>query len=202
MREGIQEGRIEGVKVIAFLGSPRVNGNTEILLNGALKGIREAGHEVQIFKLNLMNIKPCQDCGGCDETGVCVINDDMDEIYDAIRKADRIILSSPIFFFGLSAQTKTMIDRCQAFWCEKYLLKKPLPEGPYGRKGLLLLVGGMKKEKGVNCSETTTKAFFRTISVPRHDALSLLGVDAKGAILDHPAALKGAAEAGGKLVLQ
>lgn len=202
MREGIQEGRIEGVKVIAFLGSPRVNGNTEILLNGALKGIREAGHEVQIFKLNLMNIKPCQDCGGCDETGVCVINDDMDEIYDAIRKADRIILSSPIFFFGLSAQTKTMIDRCQAFWCEKYLLKKPLPEGPYGRKGLLLLVGGMKKEEGFHCSETTAKAFFRAISVPRHDALSLLGVNAKGEILDHPAALKKAAKAGGKLVSQ
>ena len=93
-----------------------------------------------------------------------------------------------------------MIDRCQAFWCEKYLLKKPIPEGEFGRKGLLLLVGGMEKEAGVKCSEATAKAFFRTISVPEHKILSFLGVDAKGAILKHPSALKDAYEAGKELV--
>ena len=67
------------------------------------------------------------------------------QIYNAIKTADRIILASPIFFFGLNAQAKIMIDRCQAFWCEKYLLKKPIPEGKFGRKGLLLLVGGHGK---------------------------------------------------------
>jgi hypothetical protein len=93
-----------------------------------------------------------------------------------------------------------MIDRCQAFWCEKYLLKKTIPEGPNGRKGLLLVVGGMKKEIGIQCSETTAKAFFRTISVPEHETLSFLGVDAKGAIHEHPTALKEATEAGRRLV--
>lgn len=190
------------MKVIAFLGSPREKGNTELLLNEALKGIGEAEHEIRIFRLNLMNIRPCQNCGGCEETGVCVIKDDMCDIFDAIREADRIILASPIFFFGLSAQAKIMVDRCQAFWCEKYLLKKPIPEGPYGRKGLLLLVGGMKREEGIRCSETTAKAFFRTISVPNHETLGFLGVDAKGAILEHPTALREAAEAGKKFVSQ
>ena len=90
------------------------------------------------FKLNFMNIKPCQDCGGCTKTGICVVNDGMKDIYDAIRDADRFIVASPIFFYTVSAQTKTMIDRCQAFWCEKYLLKKEIPAGPDGRKGLLL----------------------------------------------------------------
>jgi hypothetical protein len=94
-----------------------------------------------------------------------------------------------------------MIDRCQSFWCEKYLLRKPIIEGEYGRKGLLLLAGGMKKEIGIQCAEATAKAFFRTISVPEHRTLSYLGVDAKGAILEHPAALKEAFEAGEKLVL-
>ena len=59
----------------------------------------------------------------------------------------------------------------------------------------------MKKEIGIQCAEATAKAFFRTISVPEHRTLSYLGVDAKGAILEHPAALKEAFEAGEKLVL-
>ncbi len=189
------------MNVIAFSGSPRKDGNTDLLLGEAVKGVESTGTAVKIFRLNLMDIKPCQNCGGCDETGECIIKDDMEEIYREIRTADRIILASPIFFFSLSAQTKAMIDRCQSFWCEKYLLRRPIIEGEYGRKGLLLLVGGMKKEIGIQCAEATAKAFFRTISVPEHRTLSYLGVDAKGAILEHPAALKEAFEAGEKLAL-
>ena len=130
------------MKVVVFNGSPRSGGNIEMLLGETIRPIEDAGHEVAKFKLNEMNIRPCQDCGGCEETGRCVQTDDMASIADAIRRSDRFILASPIFFFGLSAQTKTMIDRCQAFWCEKYVLKRPIPEGESGRKGLLLLVGG------------------------------------------------------------
>jgi multimeric flavodoxin WrbA len=188
------------MNIIAFLGSPRKDGNTELLLKEVIRGIEGSGLKVHVFNLNLMNISPCQNCGGCDDTGICVIEDDMVQVHDAIRAADRIILASPIFFFGLSAQAKTMIDRCQAFWCEKYLLKKPIPEGPYGRKGLLLLVGGQKKEIGIQCAEATAKAFFRTVSVPEHKTLGFLGIDAKGAILQHPTALREAYEAGLQLV--
>lgn len=188
------------MKVIAFLGSPRVDGNTDLLLHETIRAIEEQGHEVKTLKLNYLNIKPCQDCGGCDKTGVCIINDDMTEIYNKIREADRIILASPIFFFGLSAQAKAMVDRCQSFWCEKYLLKKAIPEGQHGRKGLLMLVGGMKRDIGITCGDATAKAFFRTISVSTHEVLGFLGVDAKGAIFDHPTALKDAYEAGKKLV--
>jgi len=188
------------MKVIAFLGSPRENGNTELLLREAVRGVEESGPAVQVFNLNKMNIMPCQNCGGCDETGVCIYEDDMTRIYEAIRNADRIILASPIFFFALSAQTKIMVDRCQAFWCRKYLISKPIPEGPYGRKGLLLLVGGMKKEIGVQCAEATAKAFFRTISVPEHKTLAYLGIDENGAILKHPTSLKEACRAGDELV--
>jgi multimeric flavodoxin WrbA len=191
------------MNVIAFLGSPREGGNTELLLKEAIKSIEESGFNAHVFTLNTMNIMPCQNCGGCDETGICVYEDDMTQVYEAIRTCDRIILASPIFFSALSAQTKMMIDRCQAFWCEKYLLKKPIPAGIYGRKGLLLLVGGQKKEigmQGMQCAETSAKAFFRTISVPEHKTLSYTGVDAKGAILKHPTALKDAYEAGKELV--
>jgi len=124
----------------------------------------------------------------------------MVQIYDAIRRAERIILASPIFFFGLSAQAKIMVDRCQAFWCEKYLLKRTIPQGAAGRRGLLLLVGGMKKEIGVQCAEATARAFFRTISVPDHQTLAHTGIDEKGAILKHPSSLQEAYTAGQQLV--
>ncbi len=188
------------MKIVAFLGSPRLNGNTEILLEEALKALKGTRHRLTMFKLNFMNIKPCQDCGGCEKNGACVLRDDMTDVYPAIREADRIILASPIFFFGLSAQAKIMIDRCQSFWCEKYLLHRPLPEGRHGRKGLLLLVGGMKKEIGIKCSEACAKAFFRTVSVPDHHTVSVLGADAKGSILDHHDALQKAYEACKKLI--
>lgn len=188
------------MKVIAFLGSPRKDGNTELLLKEAIRGVEESGFTVQVFNLNLMNILPCQNCGGCDDTGICINEDDMVQIYDVIRTSDRIILASPIFFFSLSAQAKVMIDRCQAFWCEKYLLKKPIHEGLHKRKGLLLLVAGMKKETGIECAKVTANAFFRTISIQEYETLGYTGVDAKGDILKHPTAFKEAYEAGLRLV--
>jgi len=188
------------MKVAAFLGSPRVGGNTEFLLNEAVRAAEESGHNVTIFRPGLMKLSPCLNCGQCEDSGECIIDDDMKKVYEAFQEGDRFILASPIFFFGLSAQIKTMIDRCQALWCKKYLLKKSIPPGPFGRKGLLLMVGGMKNDIGYTCGEATAKAFFRTISVPEHETLFYKQVDAKGAIQNHPTALKDAYEAGKELV--
>jgi multimeric flavodoxin WrbA len=188
------------MKVIAFLGSPREKGNSELMLNETVRAVEEEGHLVTLFRPSEMDISPCTNCGECDETGVCIIEDQMTVVYKAIREADRFIISSPIFFFGIPAQLKALIDRCQAFWCEKYLLRKPIAEGAYGRKGLLLLVGGMKKEVGYSCSDATATAFLRTISVPEHEVISFQQVDARGAIRKHPTALKDAYEAGKRLV--
>lgn len=189
------------MRVVAFLGSPRKEGNTELLLRETIRGAESTGLRVKTFHLNDMDIKPCQDCGGCDQSGECIIHDDMTHIYEAIRSGHRFILASPIFFFALSAQTKAMVDRCQSFWCEKYLLRKPVPEGEIRRKGLLILVGGMKRDIGVQCGDATAKAFFRTIHVQEHRVLSYLGVDAKGAILQHPTAFQDAFEAGRSLII-
>ena len=183
------------MKVIALNGSPRAGGNTDLLLGAAIEG---TGADVTVFRLNDMNIRPCQNCGGCDETGICIIRDDMDAVYDAIRSADRIILASPIYFMALSAQTKAMMDRSQAMWCEKYLLgRNPTKEGC---KGLLLVVGGMKRTSGVKCCETSATAFFRSIGVAEHESLGFVGIDRNGDMLKHPTALTDARQKGRALV--
>jgi multimeric flavodoxin WrbA len=191
------------MKVIAFNGSPRRGGNTEILLIEAIRGVKDHGADVTTYNLDSLNLRACLNCGKCDDEGLCVVKDDMQTIHREIRSADRIIVSSPIYFFSVSAQTKIMIDRCQAFWAEKYVHKKPVPPGMFGRKGLLLLVGGMKqneKNVGFQCAEATVRAFFRTVNVQEHFTLAFDAVDKKGAIKDHSTALHEAYEEGKKLV--
>jgi multimeric flavodoxin WrbA len=192
------------MRVIAFNGSPRRQGNTEILLGKAIRGVKEQGGEVAVYNLGMLNLKTCLNCGHCDSAGRCIIKDDMQAIHDEIRIADRIIVASPIFFFSVSAQTKILIDRGQTFWAEKYVHKKPIPAGPFGRKGLLLLVGGMKRNEknvGFDCAEATVRAFFRTVNVQEHVTLGYDSIDEKGAIVRHETALIDAYEAGKKLML-
>ncbi|RJQ32612.1 MAG: flavodoxin family protein [Actinobacteria bacterium] len=188
------------IRVAAFLGSPRKQGNTELLLNKAVEGVKSQGYNVKVYNLCELKIMPCQDCSGCEETGTCKYHDDMDQIYSTIRQYNHFILASPVFFAGLSAQTKMMIDRCQAFWCQKYLLGKPLSQKPVERRGLFIVVGGMKQEDEYQAVGLCAKAFFRSISVNSHQSLSLSGVDEKGAILKHPQMLDQAYLCGQKLV--
>ncbi|KJR41306.1 NADPH-dependent fmn reductase [Candidatus Magnetoovum chiemensis] len=174
------------MKIVAFLGSPRVNGNSEILLKEALRAVSEQNHEITLFRPSTMKIAPCANCGGCEKTGECVIKDEMQQVYDAIKEGERFILVSPVFFFGLPSQIKALIDRCQAIWSDKYLLNKSMPETSNGREGLVVTVGGMKKQVGFECSNSCATAFFRTISVQAHEHLFFKDIDAKGAILEHP----------------
>ncbi|HUL01010.1 MAG TPA: flavodoxin family protein [Nitrospirota bacterium] len=187
------------MKVLVLNGSPRRGGNIEILLEETLKGVQDSGAHAKVYHLNSLSLTPCQQCGGCDDSSQCVLQDDMLAIHDDIITSDRIIVASPIFFFNVTAQTKIMIDRCQPFWSQKYVHKKPLPAGTFGRKGLLILVGGMKrgeKNEGFHCSEIVVRSFFRTVSVPKHETLAFGDIDEKGAIRNHATALKDAYEAG------
>lgn len=188
------------MRIVVFNGSPRVNGNTELLLNEVMKGAKELGGEITRFDLNRMKIKGCQECGYCEEKGLCKIKDDMQKIYPSFTEGERFIVASPIYFMNVSAQLKLMIDRTQSIWCQKYRLKKPIPSGPRGRKGLFICVGGMKREDEISCSNLTVKAFFRSINVQEHRELSYLGVDEKGAILKRPEALMECYQAGRELM--
>jgi multimeric flavodoxin WrbA len=107
--------------ILILNSSPRENGNSITLANQAALAAREAGAAVQSFSLHNMDIQPCDACDTCRETGgVCVIKDDMQTLYPLLRNADAILLSSPIYWFTISAQLKTCIDRWYAM---------QLPEG-------------------------------------------------------------------------
>jgi multimeric flavodoxin WrbA len=189
------------MKVLGLFGSPRRGGNTEILLEEALKGAEKEGAEIERLYLKDLNITPCIECHGCDETGNCVILDDMQKVYPKLLEADVIILASPIFFYGVTAWAKALIDRSQALWAKKYLVNDPsMGRGGKRRKGFFISVGATKGQKVFEGAILTVKYFFDALNTEYTGELLYRGVDGKGEILKHPKALEEAREAGRKLV--
>lgn len=99
------------MKIIGLVGSPRKNGNIDVLLQKALAGAEAQGSETAIYYLNEENIRGCQACGGCKKVGKCVVEDGLTEIFTAIDAADGVILGSPIYFGRFTAQTALFMDR-------------------------------------------------------------------------------------------
>ncbi len=189
------------MKVLGLFGSPRRGGNTDILLEEALKGAEEEGAEIERLYLSGLKITPCLECRGCDETGSCIIQDDMEKIYPKLLEADIIILASPIFFYGVTAWAKALIDRSQAVWARKYLVKDPtMRKKGKRRKGFFISVGATKGRKVFEGAILTVKYFFDALNVDHAGELVYRGVDGKGEILNHPDALGQAREAGRRLV--
>ncbi|MFC1873793.1 flavodoxin family protein [Chloroflexota bacterium] len=99
------------MKVLAISFSPRSKGNTMAILEEALNGARDEKADVELYSISGKNIQPCDGCRSCANTGKCHITDDMQELYDKIVKADGIIFGTPIYFWGMTGQAKTVMDR-------------------------------------------------------------------------------------------
>ena len=99
------------MKILAVSCSPRKNGNTIAMLEKALDGARVDGADVELYSIAGKNIQPCDGCWGCTKTGRCHIKDDMQELYEKLIAADGIIFGTPIYFWGMTAQAKAVMDR-------------------------------------------------------------------------------------------
>lgn len=99
------------MKIIVLQGSPNIKGSTSILSEQFIKGAQEKGHEVTRFDVSRMDIKPCIGCVACGYEGPCVQKDDNEMIKEALLNADMVVFASPLYYFGMSAQLKAVIDR-------------------------------------------------------------------------------------------
>ena len=189
------------MKVLGLFGSPRKDGNTDLLLEEALRGAEVEGAEVERIHLGDVNIIPCKECLKCFQNGQCILLDDMQEIYPKLLKADIIIFASPIFFYGITAWAKALVDRCQALWARKYILQdQSLSKEGKRRKGFFISVGGTKGQKVFDGAILTVKYFFDVLNADYAGELVFRGIDAQGDILKHPEAMQQAFEAGRRLV--
>jgi multimeric flavodoxin WrbA len=187
------------MKVLGIAGSPRRGGNTDLLLEEVMQGAASRGAEVKTIAIDKLKITPCQHCDGCLKGGECVINDDMQDLYKEVEAADVIVLASPIQFMGVTAPMKAFIDRFQSRWARKYVLKKPPLGDDKKRKGFFISVGGTKLKNLFEPALVMIKTFFRIINVDYAGELVFPGIDEKGAVRQHPDALKQAYETGRKL---
>lgn len=191
------------LKLLAIAGSPRRGGNTDSLLNEAVAAAAIKGASVKQIVLSDLDIAPCQHCDGCIQTGgICVIADDMQWIHNDLREFDRFIFAAPVFFMGVPAQAKAMIDRCQALWVIKYLLKKPVAaNGGAERRGSFISVSGGKPKNVFEGSLATLKSWFTSLDISFAESLLLPGMDTYQSVSKHPTALKDAYSLGQNIVI-
>ena len=99
------------MKILGLSCSPRKSGNTSIIMGEALNGAEKEGAETELFSVSGKEIRPCDGCSACFKKGECHIKDDMQTVYGKLIEADGIIFGTPIYYYGMTAQAKAVIDR-------------------------------------------------------------------------------------------
>ncbi len=186
--------------ILAIYGSPRRRGNTSVLLEQAVKGARDGGAEVEEICLRDLSITPCLEIYACRKTGRCAMRDDFDLLRDKLISCDALMLSSPIFFYTVSAHTKIFMDRCQEFWSKKYLIDK----ARFGlrepiRKALFVSVGATRGGKLFDGVLLTMKYFLDTLDMELWKSILFRGLDEPSDVLEHPPWLEEAYGSGKEL---
>jgi putative phosphoesterase len=184
------------MRILGIFGSPRAGGNSDILLQRFLEGAESRGAEIIPLFLREKSLSPCLEIYACLKDGECCLQDDMQQIYPLLRGADAIALASPIFFYGVTAQVKAMIDRCQSIWVARYILQRPINQRDPRRKGIFLSVAGTRGERAFQGALLTMKYFFDCLGVDLSHCLLFPRIDHKGEILKHPTALAEAYDLG------
>ncbi len=188
------------LKVIGISASPRLNGNSDLLLRQALAGAESTGALTEYIHLTDFKIAPCIECNSCYKNGTCVVKDDYHIISAKMLDADRLIFATPVFFMTVSAQAKTLIDRCQCLWAHKYVLKKPLINTTgRDRRAMVIAVGGSKSKKMFDSIRLTMKYFLDVIDMKYAANLFVNQIEEPGKIKEHPHAMKEAFSLGQKL---
>lgn len=172
------------MKILILTGSPRKNGNTEILANAFAEGAKK-NNLVETVSVSDYKVMPCMGCNFCykSENNQCVQKDDMQKIYSKLVCADMLVIASPVYFYGVSAQLKAVIDRLHTPMRNKFAVKKmalllvgganisELFDSLIAQYRLVLnffnledmgtvLAGGVREKGDINGSEALKKAFL------------------------------------------
>lgn len=180
-----------GKKVLGIYGSPRKNGSTDLLLDKVMEGARSAGADTSVIYVRDLKIAGCIECGSCEETGECLIKDDMGLVYKLLDQADVIFLASPIFFYGLTSQAKAVVDRVQAKWSKRMIEKMPEQRKMHSRgKGYLIAVGATTGKRLFDGVELTARFFFDALDMSYKDGLFFRRIEKPADITKQPDVLE------------
>lgn len=166
-------------KVIGLLGSPLPEGNTAILLDRALKGAADAGCTVEKIVVNNLDFQACMEMMFCREHETCIIDDDMQQMYQKFREMDSLIIATPVMTMGIPGKLKSFMDRFQVFFMAKYVRNQPLvaADNKSRRKSLLICISGMKIPEVFVGAKLTILAFLDLIDCHYADELLISDMD-------------------------
>ena len=187
-------------RILAFMGSPRFGGNIDTFLKEMVASAEVHGAQVEKINLYGIDMTPCLECGGCDETGVCILNDHMRPLYKKIEEADAIVVASPIFFYNISSGTQALVERSQALWVRKYVLKSVAGKGE--RRGIFVSLGATRGKRLFDGALMVMKYFFDAIDCHFERAFLYRGIEKKEEIKDRPEVLREARELGKRLAMR
>lgn len=188
------------MEIVGIYGSPRKRGNTDKLLDMVLKGVHSNGGDINRVYARDLKISGCRGCDACAKTGICVVKDDMQEIYPLLENAKVVILASPIFFYGVTSQIKSLIDRGQAMWARKRLKEKNEKPGTQAMgKGYLIAAGATKGKNLFECAKLVAKYYFDALNMTYEGGLFFRGMESIDAADKNPEALQQAYEFGEKI---
>ncbi len=192
----------EPITVLGISGSPRRHGNTETLLDAVLEGAREAGADVEKVVLRPLDYASCRGCNACHRNGVCVISDELAPVFEKIAAADVLVLASPIYSMGITAEAKGLIDRAQYLWARRFILKNLYFTAEHTRrhKGILVSTAGLGWENVFDAAFPAITAFFNTTGFEYWDNVIANDLDRYGGIAGHPTALAEGREKGRSVV--
>ena len=173
------------MKVVAIVGSPHINGNTSYLTDVALKELAAKGIETEKIVLGQYTIGPCLAHEGCGTFTVCKVQDDTPGIIEKFNQADAVILASPVYFYDITAQMKTFIDR--NFFTFTHQGKR---KAKYA--GLIAIGGG-------GGADETIATLKRFAGLPEKDCFVLAGYTGQSPAKDNPELVKQAKDMGKKL---
>ncbi|MCF8025321.1 MAG: NAD(P)H-dependent oxidoreductase [Desulfobacteraceae bacterium] len=173
--------------VLGLQGSPRLKGNTNFLLDMFLDELAGRGAVTEKVHAARIKAEPCIGCGYCEEKGVCVFaDDDMSlRIYNLLRRADAVVLASPVYFYTFPARIKAIIDRSQALWSRKYRFGIEDPGRPW-RRGFLLSLGATKGKNLFDGMGLTARYFFDAVGAGFADTLTYRRIEQYGDLEKHP----------------
>jgi len=188
------------MKLLGINGSPRIGGNTDVLLDKSLEAVMNSGWETEKIILNQLDIRAPQEeeYNIVNEEGLSPVNDDMQIIYKKVKECDALIIASPIFFGSLSAQTKIMIDRFQCVWLSKNRLKKDIFTTK--KAGGFICTSASHRKDFFQNSKSIIKNLFQVIKVQYNGELFCPGLEEKGEVKRYPDFLKKAYDLGIKMI--
>lgn len=129
------------MRIMVISATLRRDGNSDTLAEAFARGAREAGHEVEKVSLRDKKVAFCRGCLACQETGRCVIHDDADAIVERMGQADVLAFATPIYYYEMAGQMKTLLDRANPLYASEYrfrdvyLLAAAADEDPHAPDG-------------------------------------------------------------------